>query len=156
MAIATPTLDELKAEEDALQLDSFNYEFAWILGCKIRESAASLQLPVAIEIRHGNDVVFASLLPGATIDNFGWTSRKCAVVHRFHRSSLRVRLEAEAKGYDFNVKFGLPSSAFVASGGGFPLTLRGGTLTGSVAVSGLPDVEDHALITANLRQLLIS
>lgn len=156
MAIATLTLDELKAEENALQLDSFNYDFAWTLGSHIREKAASLKLPVAIEVRHGNDVVFASLLPGATIDNFGWTSRKCAVVHRFHRSSLRVRLEAEAKGYDFNAKFGLSSSAFVASGGGFPLALRGGTLIGSVAVSGLPDVEDHALITACLRQLVTS
>jgi uncharacterized protein (UPF0303 family) len=154
MAIETPTLDALRAEEDALKLDRFDYDFAWALGSHIREKAASLKLPVAIEVRHGADVVFASLLPGATIDNFGWTSRKCAVVHRFHRSSLRVRLEAEAKGYDFNVKFGLPVSSFVASGGGFPLALRGGTLIGSVAVSGLPDVEDHALITASLKELL--
>ncbi|MBP1880879.1 heme-degrading domain-containing protein [Agrobacterium rubi] len=154
MVIQTPTLEIVKAEEDALQLDSFNYDFAWKLGSHIRENAAALKLPVAIEVRHGVDVVFASLLPGATIDNFGWTSRKCAVVHRFHRSSLRVRLQAEAGDYDFNAKFGLPSAQFVASGGGFPLTLRGGTLIGSVAVSGLPDVEDHALITASLKELL--
>ncbi|POO57842.1 heme-degrading domain-containing protein [Agrobacterium rosae] len=154
MALEAPTIANLIAEEEALRLDSFNYDFAWILGSHIRQQAASLKLPVAIEVRHGADVVFASLLPGATIDNFGWTSRKCAVVHRFHRSSLRVRLEAEAKGYDFNAKFGLPVSQFVASGGGFPLVLRGGTLIGSVAVSGLPDIEDHAMITASLKELL--
>ncbi len=154
MAAETPSIEAVLAEEANLKLDRFNYDFAWMLGSHIRQKAASLKLPVAIEVRHGADVVFATLLPGATIDNFGWTSRKCAVVHRFHRSSLRVRLEAEAKGYDFNTKFGLPTSHYVASGGGFPLVLSGGTLIGAVGVSGLPDVEDHALITSCLKELL--
>ena len=149
-----PTIDSVKAEEAALQIPTFHYEFAWTLGSMIRQKAKEGNHPVAIEIRHGNDVVFSSLLPGATIDNFGWTRRKCAVVHRFHRSSLRVRLEAEAKGYDFNSKFGLPLTDYVASGGGFPLILQGGTLIGSVAVSGLPDIEDHAMIVESLRALL--
>ncbi|MDR6590312.1 MULTISPECIES: heme-degrading domain-containing protein [Agrobacterium tumefaciens complex] len=154
MTTETPSLDALRAELAALQLNTFNYDFAWKLGSLIRLRAAAQELPVAIEIRHGTDVVFASLLPGATIDNFGWTRRKCAVVHRFHRSSLQVRLEAERKGYDFNAKFGLPVSDFVASGGGFPLIIRGGTLIGSVGVSGLPDVEDHNLITLCLKEML--
>lgn len=149
-----PTIETVRAEEIALQIPVFHYDFAWTLGNLIRQKAAQRNHPVAIEVRHGNDVVFATLLPGATIDNFGWTKRKCAVVHRFHRSSLRVRLEAEAKGHDFNAKFGLPIADYVASGGGFPLILRGGTLVGCVAVSGLPDVEDHALITESLRELL--
>lgn len=149
-----PTIDSVKAEEAALQIPTFHYEFAWTLGSLIREKAAAGKHPVAIEVRHGSDVVFATLLPGATIDNFGWTRRKCAVVHRFHRSSLRVRLEAEAKGYDFNAKFGLPVTDYVASGGGFPLVLKGGSLIGSVAVSGLPDIEDHAMIVESLGELL--
>lgn len=150
----TPTIETVKAEETALHIPTFHYDFAWKLGSLIRQKAAEQQHPVGIEIRHANDVVFATLLPGATIDNFGWTRRKCTVVHRFHRSSLRVRLEAEAKGYDFNAKFGLPVTDYVASGGGFPLILREGTLVGSVAVSGLPDVQDHALIVESLRELL--
>lgn len=154
MSLETPTIEALKAEENSLLIPTFHYDFAWTLGSLLRQKAAEQNHPVAIEVRHGADVVFATLLPGATIDNFGWTRRKCAVVHRFHRSSLRVRLEAEANGYDFNQKFGLPVADYVASGGGFPLVLRGGTLVGSVAVSGLPDVQDHAMITAVLRQLL--
>lgn len=154
MTIETPSLEALRKEQEALQLNRFNYDFAWQLGSSIRERAAAQQLPVAIEIRHGTDVVFASLLPGATIDNFGWTRRKCAVVHRFHRSSLQVRLESELKGQDFNARFGLPVSDYVASGGGFPLIIRGGTLVGSVGVSGLPDVEDHRLITLCLTEML--
>ncbi len=151
---ATPTIDNVIAEEALLHIPTFHYDFAWTLGSMIRQKAAEKQYPVAVEVRHGNDVVFATLLPGATIDNFGWTKRKCAVVHRFHRSSLRVRLEAAARGYDFNAKFGLPVTEYVASGGGFPLFLKGGTLVGSVAVSGLPDVEDHALITETLKEML--
>lgn len=154
MTIETPSLDALRAELATLQLDTFNYDFAWKLGSLIRQRAASQELPVAIEIRHGTDVVFATLLPGATIDNFGWTRRKCAVVHRFHRSSLQVRLEAELKGYDFNTRFGLPAGDYVASGGAIPLIIRGGTLIGSVGVSGLPDVEDHKLVTLCLAEIL--
>ncbi|MDR6100882.1 uncharacterized protein (UPF0303 family) [Agrobacterium larrymoorei] len=153
MQNARPTIESVKAEEAALQIPTFHYAFVWTLGSLIRQKAAEGNHPVAIEVRHGNDVVFATLLPGATIDNFGWARRKCAVVHRFHRSSLRVRLEAEAKGYDFNAKFGLPVTDYVASGGGFPLILKGGTLVGSVAVSGLPDIEDHAMIVESLREL---
>ncbi|MDQ1195372.1 heme-degrading domain-containing protein [Agrobacterium sp. SORGH_AS 787] len=154
MQNARPTIESVKAEEAALQIPTFHYAFAWTLGSLIRQKAAEGNHPVAIEVRHGNDVVFATLLPGATIDNFGWARRKCAVVHRFHRSSLRMRLEAEAKGYDFNAKFGLPVTDYVASGGGFPLILKGGTLVGSVAVSGLPDIEDHAMIVESLREFL--
>ena len=54
----------------------------------------------------------ATLLPGATIDNIDWTARKRAVAHRFHRSSLSMRLEAEAKGYDFNKRFRVPEAGF--------------------------------------------
>lgn len=154
MPVETPTIETLKAEEQSLLIPTFHYDFAWTLGSLLRQKASEQNHPVAIEVRHGNDVVFATLLPGATIDNFGWTKRKCAVVHRFHRSSLRVRLESEAKGYDFNTKFGLPVTEYVASGGGFPLVLSGGTLVGSVAVSGLPDVQDHAMITECLKELL--
>jgi uncharacterized protein (UPF0303 family) len=149
-----PSLAGLIEEQGCLQLPRFDYEFAWELGCRLRQRARSDGLPVAIEIRHGTDVVFSALAAGATIDNFDWVRRKCAVAHRFQRSSLYVRLEAEEKGYDFNARFRLPTEDFVASGGGFPLILEGGTYIGSVGVSGLSDVEDHRLITSCLTALL--
>jgi uncharacterized protein (UPF0303 family) len=72
---------------------------------------------------------------------------------RFHRSSLAVRCEADEKGYDFNARFRLPVEDYAASGGGFPLMLKG-LFIGSVGVSGLPHVEDHKLITKCLREIL--
>lgn len=150
----TYTLDALEHELRDLQLPAFDYDFAWRLGSMMQTEAATRSLPVAITVAHGTDVVFAVLMPGATVDNSAWAARKRAVAHRFHKSSLAVRLEAEKGGYDLNARFRLPEADFVASGGGFPLMLRGGTLIGTAAVSGLPDVEDHQLVTNALRRLL--
>jgi uncharacterized protein (UPF0303 family) len=149
------TLDTLAQELKDLQLAAFDYDFAWKLGCVMQAQAATRSLPAAITVAHGTDVVFALLMPGATPDNTDWAARKRSVAHRFHRSSLAMRLEAEHGGYDFNSRFRLPEADFVASGGGFPLMLRGGTLIGTVGVSGLPDLEDHLLVTNALRELLV-
>lgn len=150
----THTLDTLAQELQELRLASFDYDFAWRLGALMQAEAAARNLPAAITVAHGTDVVFSCLMPGATPDNTDWAARKRAVAHRFHQPSLAMRLEAERGGYDFNQRFRLPEAQFVASGGGFPLILRGGTLIGTAAVSGLPDVEDHQLVTQALRSLL--
>ena len=151
----TYTLDILAQELQDLQLATFDYDFAWKLGCLMQAEAAARSLPAAITVAHGTDVVFSLLMPGATADNSDWAARKRSVAHRFHRSSLAIRLEAEEGGYDFNKRFRLPETDFVASGGGFPLMLRGGTLIGTVGVSGLPDVDDHLLVANALRKLLV-
>ncbi|QCJ01132.1 heme-degrading domain-containing protein [Agrobacterium larrymoorei] len=148
------SLEVLAEERAQLTIPNFDYAFAWQLGSLIRQKAVENDLSVAIEVRHGADVVFATLAGKATIDNFDWTRRKCAAVHRFHRSSLQLRLDAEKGGYDFNQRFRLPPADYVASGGAVPLILTGGTLIGTVAVSGLPDVEDHALVASALRDLI--
>jgi uncharacterized protein (UPF0303 family) len=149
----TYTLESLAEEQGKLQLDYFDYDFAWRLGALMRERAAAAKAPVAITIAHGPDVIFSTLLPGATSDNLHWAARKRAVAWRFHRPSLAMRLEAEKRQYDFNQRFGLPVSDFVASGGAVPLILKGGTIIGTAAVSGLPDVEDHKMIVEALRAL---
>jgi uncharacterized protein (UPF0303 family) len=148
------TLETLAAEQQELQLDHFNYDVAWEIGRAMREHASSRSLPVAIEISHGMIPVFVALMPGATLDNLDWTARKRAVAHRFHRSSLAMRLEAEKSKFDFNDRYRLPASDYVASGGGVPLLLRNGTLIGTAAVSGLPDAEDHALVIRALRDVI--
>ncbi len=64
-----------------------------------------------------------------------------------------MRIEAKERGYDFNRRFRLPEPLFAASGGGVPLMLTSGTLIGTAGVSGLPDVEDHRLITTALARV---
>lgn len=154
MPSTAPTLSALREEREALRVGDVDYEFIWTLGARIRKRAVANNLPIAIEIRHGNDVVFATLVASATIDNFDWARRKSAVAHRFHKSSLEVRLEADAQSYNLNERFLLPAADYVASGGAFPLILRGGLLVGTVAVSGLPDIEDHQLVVDVLKELV--
>jgi uncharacterized protein (UPF0303 family) len=150
----TYTLDALATEQAELALDRFDYDLAWRLGATMRELAMERHAPVAITVAHGLDVVFAVLTPGATPDNTDWAARKRAVAHRFHRSSLSMRLEAEAGGFDFNRRYRLPDADYVASGGGVPLMQRNGTLMGTAGVSGLPDVADHQLVIEALRRIL--
>jgi uncharacterized protein (UPF0303 family) len=148
------TPDQLAAEQQELLLNRFDYDFAWALGTRMRDLAVRDAAPVAITVAHGTTVIFSTLLPGATLDNLDWAARKRAVVHRFQRSSLAIRLEAEEMGYEFNARFRLPEADYVASGGGVPLILRDGTLIGTAAVSGLPDVDDHRLVVAAMRDLV--
>jgi uncharacterized protein (UPF0303 family) len=150
----TYTIESLAQEQQELQLEYFDYNFAGQLGLLIRDQAIKAALPISITVAHGADVVFSILMPGATADNSAWAARKRCVAHRFHRSSLAMRLEAEQGKYDFNLRFRLPEAEFVASGGGVPLILRNGTLIGTAGVSGMPDVEDHRLVVVALMQIL--
>jgi uncharacterized protein (UPF0303 family) len=152
----TYTLDRLAEEQQEILLDRFDYDFVWALGGRMRELAARDAAPVAITVSHGTTLVFSTLMPGATLDNLDWAARKRAVAHRFHRSSLAIRLEMEAAGFDFNARFRLREADYVASGGGIPLILRGGTLIGTAAVSGLPDIDDHRLVVDALRDMAVS
>lgn len=150
----TYTPEILAAEQEKLRLDHFDYDFAWELGKAIRDRASAANAPAAIEVSHGRSPVFTTLLPGATIDNLDWTARKRAVAHRFNKSSLAIRLEALEGNYDFNARFRLPPEQFAAAGGGVPLILKSGTLVGTAAVSGLPEVDDHRFVVDAILTLL--
>jgi len=48
----------------------------------------------------------------------------------------------------------LDPDRFAAHGGAFPLTIRGTGVVGTITVSGLPQVEDHAFVVAQLEAFL--
>lgn len=149
-----PTPETLLTQERELLLDTFDYTFAWELGRRMHGKAVAAGMPVAIEITHGADPVFFALAPGATPDNKDWVRRKRNVALRFQHSSLYMRVMAEKTGINFNSRYRLPETEFAASGGGVPLVLRHGGIIGAAAVSGMPDVEDHRLITATLQEMI--
>jgi uncharacterized protein (UPF0303 family) len=132
--------------DSAAVLRRFDYAAAGRLGLALHQIGTERGLPIGIEIFHATSQVFVALLPGAKPDNLEWMRRKRNVVMRFHQSSLSMRLECEAKGVDFNVRYGLPKDDFVASGGGVPILVRAAGLIGCATVSGLRDVEDDALV----------
>jgi len=152
----TYTIPEILAEQPEIALFKFDFEVAYQLGTALRDAAVAAGQGIAIEVSHGDDIVFATLTPGATHDNHFWADRKRAVVRRFHHSSLLARLRAEEGGYNFNQRFRLPVETFAASGGAVPIVVEGVGLVGCVAISGLPDVTDHRLGANALRAIRAS
>jgi uncharacterized protein (UPF0303 family) len=146
-----PNLDGLLEEERELQLPSFGNDVAWTLGSYIHQRAKAGSLPIAIEVSRNGQQLFFAALPGATPDNAEWIRRKRAVVLRFHHSSLYMSIEAEAKGRPFLQRYGLLEQDYAAAGGGFPIFVKDTGCVGAVVVSGLPQLEDHRLVTEAVR-----
>jgi uncharacterized protein (UPF0303 family) len=146
----TALLDELDAQEARLVLDSFDEADAWELGSMLRDAALTDALPVAISIRRNGQRLFHVALPGASADNDDWLERKSAVVDRYGRSSLRVGEQFRVAGKSFDTDARLDVSRYAAHGGAFPLNVRGTGCIGTVAVSGLPQKEDHRLVVETL------
>ncbi len=143
-------LDALEAEESRLVLASFDEADAWALGSRLRDLALADRLPVAVTIRRHGQRLFHAALPGASADNDGWLERKCAVVERYGRSSLRVGEQFRVDGSTFEAGSRLDPGRFAAHGGAFPLLVRGTGCVGVVAVSGLPQLDDHRLVVQAL------
>jgi uncharacterized protein (UPF0303 family) len=148
------SLDTLRAEEQELQFPWFNPDVAWTLGSLIREIAQDGAMPIAIEISASGQQLFFSALQGATPDNSEWIRRKRAVVQRFHHSSLFMSVQAEQQGRPFLQRYGLSEQDYAASGGGFPIFVRNTGCIGAAVVSGLPQLEDHRLVTESIRTVI--
>jgi uncharacterized protein (UPF0303 family) len=147
-------LDELIAQEQRLVFDAFNEDIAWDVGAALREAAVAAHLPVAISVRRNGQRLFHAALPGASADNDGWLERKCAVVDRYGCSSLRVGEQFRVAGKSFDTDSRLDPGKYAAHGGAFPVLLRGTGCIGTVAVSGLPQLDDHRLVVEALELLL--
>lgn len=147
-------LDELEAQESRLVFDRFDELTAWELGVALREAGLAAGLPIAISIRRNGQELFHAALPGASADNDGWLARKSAVVDRYGRSSLRVGEEFRVNGGSFDEDSRLDVTRFAAHGGAFPILVRGTGCIGTIAVSGLPQLEDHRLVVETIEAVL--
>jgi uncharacterized protein (UPF0303 family) len=142
-------LAALLEEEERLTFSSFDYATAWQLGSAMRQAALEGDLPLALSIRRGGQRLFHAALPGSSGNNDAWLERKCAVVDLFGHSSYYVGCQSRADGHDdFNV------AQHLAHGGAFPLLLRGSGCVGTIAVSGLPELDDHRFVVAQLERFL--
>lgn len=151
---ARPTIEELEAQERDLVLRQADLGALHRLGLQMSQVAAGRGLPIVIQIRSGKRLVFVAALPGSTASNDGWAPRKARVAQHFERSSLLVRRIHERDGVDMHTRHTLSPERFQAHGGAFPLRVEGIGVIGTVVVSGLPQIEDHAFVVEQLGRFI--
>lgn len=147
-------LAQLETEEEQLQFAAFSNADALRLGLALVERARALGKAVTVDITRNGHQLFHHAMDGTSPDNANWVRRKNNVVQRFGRSSWHVGTRYRSKGKSFEADSGLDAADFAAHGGAFPLTIRGTGVIGTITVSGLPQKEDHELVTSVLRAYL--
>ena len=152
------TLDEeiriLQRQEAELQFPAFNADVAWSLGARMRELALPAPKPVAVGIWMAGAMLFYAGTRGGTASNEDWLRRKRNTVLRLGKSTLLIGTELARAESTLEAKQAMPAADYVAHGGGFPVLLRGSGCVGALAVSGLTQQEDHALIITALSEML--
>jgi uncharacterized protein (UPF0303 family) len=118
------------------------------------ELATRRDLSVAWDVSRGDQIVAHGATDGTNAGNDLWIARKIRLVRLTNSSSLRVRLEAQASGR--NPADWLEPYQYAVAGGCFPIRVAGGAIVGTATVSGLPDVEDHALVVEAITAYLAS
>ncbi|TXT42936.1 MAG: hypothetical protein FD137_1986 [Spirochaetes bacterium] len=147
-------LETLLDQEARLQFPHFDEDAAWELGSLLVAEAKKLQLPIAVDIRRGERQLFHASLKGASADNDQWILRKTRTVQRWGHSSFYMNRFLASLGKTIGEKYFVSDQEYAAAGGCFPILVRGTGLVGTVAVSGLPQVEDHALVVRCLEKFL--
>jgi uncharacterized protein (UPF0303 family) len=147
-------LQALELEEEQLQFAAFSNADALRLGIALIERASALGKAVTVDITRNGHQLFHHAMDGTSPDNANWVRRKNNVVQRFGRSSWHVGTRYRSKGKSFEADSGTDSMDFAAHGGAFPLAIRGTGVIGTITVSGLPQQEDHELVTSVLRAYL--
>ncbi len=144
----------LEDDERRLVLRRFDNGDAWRLGTVLATTALERGLGVAILIERNGAELFHAVLGTATPDNDGWARRKMNVVRRFHASSYLVGRRMAGTGETLDTDWGVDPADYAAHGGAFPIRVADVGVIGIVAVSGLPQADDHAMVVAALTDLI--
>lgn len=150
----TELITRIEEQERRLVLPRFDNEDAWRLGTVLVDLARARRAPVTIDVRRNGQQLFHYALPGTSADNDAWIQRKTRTTDRFGHCSYLIGLRAAAKGTTFEQTSRLDADTYAAHGGAFPITLAGTGVIGTVAVSGLPQADDHELVVAALETYL--
>lgn len=111
------------------------------------------KLPIAIEVRIGDWIVFHASLQGSKPENDWWINRKVAVVKLKQHSTMYERVSAEERGVDWHKENNLQDETHAIHGGALPLITDEG-FKGVLIISGLPQVEDHLFAVEVLTEFL--
>jgi uncharacterized protein (UPF0303 family) len=149
MAVAED-IETIKRQEATLVFSAFDEAVAFKIGSAIRDRALAENLPIIVDVRTFDRPLFYAAMPGSNASNPDWARRKINVVRRFLKSTYRMVLEQQRPDRSFKPGEGLEISDYVLAGGGFPIAVKGAGVVGVIAVSGLPEREDHGVVVAAL------
>ena len=139
------TSQGLALEARTLILPSLTQAEAVEIGEIAKAIATDRVLPIAIEVRLKEWVVFHVSLPGSTAENDAWITRKARVTLATKNSTMYERVLAEEQGINWYEVKGMPEETHAIHGGSLPLNVSGIGLVGILLISGLPQVQDHLL-----------
>ena len=148
------TSSQLLNEEQILTLPSLDLAGALEIGEIAKLIAVLRKLPLAIQVRLGDWIIYHASLPGSTSENHWWINRKARVVLLKHHSTIYERVSAEERGIDWHKENNLLDETHAIHGGGLPLITRDEGFVGVLLISGLPQVEDHLLGVEVLTEFL--
>jgi len=148
------TSSGLLQEELLLTLPALDVAGAVEIG-EIAKSFGVMQgLPIAVEVRLGDWIIYHASLPGSTAENQWWIDRKARVVLLKHHSTIYERVSAEERGVDWHKENNLLDETHAIHGGGLPLITKGDGFVGVLLISGLPQIQDHLLGVEVLTEFL--
>ena len=145
---------QLLTEEQILTLPSLGVTEALEIGEIAKSLGMARILPIAIEVRLGDWIVYHASLPGSMPENDWWISRKARTVMLKHHSTMYERVSGEERGVDWHKENNLLNETHAIHGGGLPLITKNEGFIGVLLISGLPQVEDHLLGVEALTEFL--
>ena len=144
----------LLKEEQLLVLPDLSLKSAIEIGEIAKFFGQDRSLPIAVEVRVGDWIVYHASLPGSTPENDWWIGRKARVVKLKQHSSMFERVLAEEQGIDWHKENNLLDETHAIHGGGLPLITKEDGCVGVLIISGLPQVDDHLLGVEVLTEFL--
>ena len=148
------TASQLLNEEQILTLPSLDLTEALEIGEIAKLIGQVRNLPIAVEVRFLDWIIYHASLPGSKPENDWWMSRKARVVMLKHHSTMYERVSAEERGVDWHKENNLLDETHAIHGGGLPLITKDDGFSGVLLISGLPQVEDHLLGVEVLTEFL--
>jgi uncharacterized protein (UPF0303 family) len=144
---------QLLEEEQILKLPSLTNSDAVEIGEIATTLGNQRRVPIAIQVRIGDWIVFHASLQGSKPKNDWWINRKAAVVMLKQHSTMHERVFAEERGIDWHKENNLQDETHAIHGGALPLITDEG-FKGILIISGLPQIEDHLLAIEVLTEFL--
>jgi uncharacterized protein (UPF0303 family) len=144
---------QLLDEEQILKLPTLSNNDAIEIGQIAVTLGNQRKLPITIEVRIGDWIVFHASLEGSKPGNDWWINRKVAVVKLKQHSTMYERVSAEERGVDWHKENNLQDETHAIHGGAIPLITEEG-FKGILIISGLPQVEDHLFAVEVLTEFL--